>query len=164
MKKAKLSHLDAHGHARMVDVSAKPDTVRIAIAQGKIVMRPSTLQLILEGTIKKGDVLTVAKIAAIQGAKRTAELIPMCHPIPITGIDIEFTHDKQEANISVAAAVTSAGKTGVEMEALTACATALLTIYDMCKAVEKGMTIGPIQLIEKRGGKSGTWNRDRTAS
>ncbi|MBI3661034.1 cyclic pyranopterin monophosphate synthase MoaC [Candidatus Acetothermia bacterium] len=164
MKKAKLSHLDAHGHARMVDVSAKPDTVRIAIAQGKIVMRPSTLQLILEGTIKKGDVLTVAKIAAIQGAKRTAELIPMCHSIPITGIDIEFTHDKQEANISVTAAVTSAGKTGVEMEALTACATALLTIYDMCKAVEKGMTIGPIQLIEKRGGKSGTWNRDRTAS
>jgi len=164
MKKNKLSHLDAHGHVCMVDVSAKPDTVRVAIAQGKIVMRPSTLQLVLEGTIKKGDVLTVAKIAAIQGAKRTSELIPMCHPIPITGLEIDFARDKKEASISVTTTVTSSGKTGVEMEALTACATALLTIYDMCKAVEKGMTIGPIQLIEKRGGKSGTWNRDRAAS
>lgn len=163
MKKAKLSHLDEQGNARMVDVSAKPDTARIAIAQGKIVMKPSTLQLVLAGHIKKGDVLTVAKIAAIQGAKRTAELIPMCHPIPITGIAIEFTHDKKEANISVTVAVTSTGKTGVEMEALTACATALLTIYDMCKAVAKGMTIGPIQLLEKRGGKSGMWNRHRAS-
>ena len=161
MKKTELSHLDEHGNARMVNVSAKPDTARIAIAQGKIVMKPSTLQLILEGYIKKGDVLTVAKVAAIQGAKRASELIPMCHPISITGIEIDFFHDKKEASISVTATVTSAGKTGVEMEALTGCATALLTIYDMCKAAEKGMTIGPIQLIEKRGGKSGTWTRQK---
>jgi cyclic pyranopterin phosphate synthase len=155
--KKKLSHLDEQGNARMVDISLKPDTIRAAIAQGKIVMQPSTLRLVLEGDMTKGDVLTVAKIAAIQGAKRTSELIPMCHPIPITGIEIDFTPDRTEASISVTATVTSTGKTGVEMEALTACATALLTIYDMCKATEKGMTINSIQLLEKRGGRSGSW-------
>ncbi len=157
----KLSHLDSQGHARMVNVSAKIDTLRTAIAEGKITMKPSTLALILEGHIKKGDVLTVAKIAAIQGAKRTSELIPMCHPIPITGIEIDFTHNKKIACILVTARVTSTGKTGVEMEALTACSIALLTIYDMCKAAEKNMTIGSIQLIEKRGGKNGVWKRKR---
>lgn len=124
-------------------------------------MRPQTLQRVLAGGVQKGDVFTVAKIAAVQAAKRTAALIPLCHPIPITGIEIDFTHDTHRAEISVTATVTSIGKTGAEMEALTACAVALLTIYDMCKAAEKGMTIGPIELIEKRGGRSGTWKRKR---
>jgi cyclic pyranopterin phosphate synthase len=157
----KLTHMDAQGNASLVDVSAKADTLRTAVARGKIIMKPATLRLILEGHVKKGDVLTVAKIAAIQGAKRTAELIPLCHPIPITGIEIEFSYDKKEASISLIATVTSTGKTGVEMEALTACSVGLLAIYDMCKAAEKGMAIGPIVLLEKYGGKSGTWTRTK---
>lgn len=153
----KLSHLDEHGRARMVDVSAKADTKRTAVAQGKIVMSPKTLKLILQGGLEKGDVFTVAKIAAIQGAKRTAELIPMCHPISIDGIEIAFEHGKREASITAKATVTGTGKTGVEMEALTACAIALLTIYDMAKSAERGMEIREIYLLEKRGGKSGAW-------
>jgi cyclic pyranopterin phosphate synthase len=161
----KLTHLDVHGNAQMVDVSAKKDTARKATARGKIIMRPTTLALVLEGYIKKGDVFTVAKIAAIQGAKRTAELIPMCHPIPISGIEIEFSHDKKEASISVLATVSSTGKTGLEMEALVACSLALLTIYDMCKAAEKGMIIGSIELLKKQGGKSGDWvNKKKNSS
>jgi len=156
-RRSKLSHLDEHGRARMVDVSAKTDTKRIAVAQGKIVMSPETLKLILHGGLEKGDVFTVAKVAAVQGAKRTAELIPMCHPIPIDGIELDFEHNKTEASITVKASVTSTGKTGVEMEALTACAIALLTIYDMAKSAERGMEIREIYLLEKRGGKSGSW-------
>ncbi len=158
----KLTHLDEQGNARMVDVGTKRDTLRTAVAQGKITMKPATLRLVLQGHVTKGDVFTVAKIAAIQGAKRTAELIPLCHPIPITGIEIEFGHDKKEASISLVVTVTSTGKTGVEMEALTACSVGLLAIYDMCKAAEKAMAIGPIVLIEKRGGKSGAWTRTKT--
>ncbi len=141
----------------MVDVSAKADTKRVAVAQGKIIMSPETLKLILQGGLEKGDVFTVAKVAAIQGAKRTAELIPMCHPIGIDGIEIAFEHDKKEASITAKATVTSTGKTGVEMEALTACAIALLTIYDMAKSAERGMEIKELYLLEKRGGKSGSW-------
>jgi len=154
---SKLSHLDKKGRARMVDVSAKADTKRTAVAQGKIVMSSKTLKLILQGGLEKGDVFTVAKVAAVQGAKRTAELIPMCHPIPIDGIELDFEHNKTEASITVKASVTSTGKTGVEMEALTACAIALLTIYDMAKSAERGMEIREIYLLEKRGGKSGSW-------
>lgn len=155
--RSKLPHLDEYSRARMVDVSAKADTKRTAVAQGKIVMSPETLKLILQGGLEKGDVFTVAKVAAIQAAKRTSELVPLCHPIPIDGIEIKFVHDKKEASITVTATVTSTGKTGVEMEALTACAIALLTIYDMAKSVERGMEIKGIYLLEKRGGKSGTW-------
>ncbi len=155
----KLAHLDAQGRARMVDVSAKPATKRVAIAYGAISMSPKTLQLIVSERVAKGDVLTVAKIAGITGAKRTAELIPLCHPIPLDSIDVEFQADLQEGRLTVTATATSTSKTGVEMEALTACAVALLTIYDMCKSAERGMTIEKIFLVEKRGGRSGVWKR-----
>lgn len=156
---AKLSHLDETGRARMVDVGDKADTKRAAIAQGRIQMRPATLRKILSGRLIKGDALTVAKIAGIQGAKRTSELLPLCHPIPITNVEIEFAHDANAASITVTATVRSTGKTGVEMEALTACAVTLLTLYDMAKAAERGMELDAIKLIEKRGGKSGVWKR-----
>ena len=158
-QKAKLSHLDELGRARMVDVSEKPDTKRVAIAQGSLLISPETLRLITTGKIPKGDVFTVAKIAGITGAKKTAALIPLCHPIPLDSIDIEFQPDPKAGRITVIATATSTGKTGVEMEALTACATALLTIYDMCKSAERGMVIEKIFLAEKRGGRSGTWKR-----
>jgi cyclic pyranopterin phosphate synthase len=159
MKRTKLSHLDAHGRARMVDVSDKPDTKRVAIAQGAISIAPETLKLIVAGKVPKGDVLTVAKIAGIAGAKRTSELIPLCHPIPLDAIDLKWQPDLEAGRLTVTATVTSTGKTGVEMEALTACAVALLTIYDMCKSAERGMVIEKICLVEKRGGRSGTWRR-----
>ena len=155
--RSKFSHLDKRGRAKMVDVSAKADTKRVAVAQGKIIMKPETLKLILQGGLEKGDVFTVAKVAAIQAAKRTSELVPLCHPLPIDGIEIKFVHDKKEASITAKTTVTSTGKTGVEMEALTACAIALLSIYDMAKSAERGMEIKEIYLLEKRGGKSGSW-------
>lgn len=158
-KDSKLSHLDAQGCARMVDVSEKPDTKRVAIAQGAISMSPETLRLIVSEKVPKGDVLTVAKIAGISGAKKTSELIPLCHPIPLDAIDLEFQPDLETGRLTVTATATSTGKTGVEMEALTACAVALLTVYDMCKSAERGMTIEKIFLVEKRGGRSGTWKR-----
>ena len=141
------------------DVSAKPDTVRIARARGRIEMQPDTLALIERGEAGKGDVLGVARIAAIQGAKRTSELIPLCHPLALTSVNIDFAIDRESAAIVVEATAETIGKTGVEMEALTAAAVGLLTIYDMCKAVDRGMRIGEIGLVEKAGGKSGHWLR-----
>jgi cyclic pyranopterin monophosphate synthase len=153
----KLTHFDERGAARMVDVAAKPESHRIAVAAGWIRMRPETLALVTSGTAKKGDVLGVARIAAIQGAKRTAELVPLCHPVPLTSVAIEFCVDEPGARIECRATVECTARTGVEMEALTAVQVALLTIYDMCKAVDRGMTMDGIRLLEKRGGKSGTY-------
>jgi len=153
----KLTHFDERGAAHMVDVAAKPETHRVAVATGSIHMRPETLALVTSGTAKKGDVLGVARIAAIQGAKRTAELVPLCHPVPLTSVAIEFSVDEPGARIECRATVECTARTGVEMEALTAVQVALLTIYDMCKAVDRGMTMDGIRLLEKRGGKSGTY-------
>jgi cyclic pyranopterin phosphate synthase len=153
----KLTHFDERGAAHMVDVAAKPETHRVAVATGSIRMRPETLALVTSGTAKKGDVLGVARIAAIQGAKRTAELVPLCHPVPLTSVAIEFSVDEPGARIECRATVECTARTGVEMEALTAVQVALLTIYDMCKAVDRGMTMEGIRLLEKRGGKSGTY-------
>jgi cyclic pyranopterin phosphate synthase len=150
-----LTHFDAGGAAHMVDVGAKGETHRIARAGGKIVMRPDTLALIRTGSSEKGDVLGIARIAAIQAAKRTADLIPLAHPLPLTRVAAEFTEDAEMSAIGLTVAVESVGRTGVEMEALTAVAVGLLTIYDMCKAVDRAMQIGSIRLIEKSGGKSG---------
>ena len=155
-----LSHLDEQGRARMVDVGAKADTERLAVARGRITMRPETLALIQGGTAKKGDVLTVAQIAGIQAAKRTHELIPMCHPLLLTHVSVDLTPGEAgaEAWIEIEATVRTRGKTGVEMEALTAASVAALTVYDMCKAADRGMEIGPVRLVHKSGGKSGDWN------
>ena len=153
----KLTHFDERGAAHMVDVAAKPETHRVAVAAGSIRMRPETLALVTSGTAKKGDVLGVARIAAIQGAKRTAELVPLCHPVPLTSVAVEFSVDEAGARIECRATVECTARTGVEMEALTAVQVALLTIYDMCKAVDRGMTMDGIRLLEKRGGKSGTY-------
>lgn len=150
-----LTHINEHGRARMVDISAKDDTNRVAIAQGKIHMQPATLQTIKTGGIKKGDVLAVAQVAGIMGAKQTACMIPMCHPVMLTSVDIEFGYDDQESAIIVQAIAKTSGKTGVEMEAIMAVSTALITIYDMCKAIDRWMVIADIQLMEKAGGKSG---------
>lgn len=143
----------------MVDVSDKPDTKRVAIAQGAIRMSSETLQLIATEKVSKGDVLTVVKLAGVMGAKRTSELIPLCHPIPLDSIDLEFQPNLKSGRLTLTATATSTGKTGVEMEALTACAIALLTVYDMCKSAERGMVIEEIKLLEKHGGRSGTWKR-----
>jgi cyclic pyranopterin phosphate synthase len=151
----KLSHLSGRGEARMVDVSAKPATERVAVAEGRVIMQSKTLAIVRKGNAKKGDVLAAARIAGIQAAKRTHELIPLCHPLPISQIEIELTPDASLPGIVVRARVKVAGKTGVEMEALTAVSVACLTIYDMVKAVERGMRIEGIRLIEKRGGRSG---------
>ena len=153
----KLTHFDERGAARMVDVAGKAQTHRVAVAAGSITMRPETLALVLSGTAKKGDVLGVARIAAIQAAKRTAELIPLCHPVPLTSVAVEFAIDEPGARIECRATVECTARTGVEMEALTAVQVGLLTIYDMCKAVDRGMTMEGIRLLEKRGGKSGTY-------
>ncbi len=152
-----LTHFDAAGEAHMVDVGAKASTQRLAVATGRIVMKPATLALIMSGTAKKGDVLGIARIAAIQGAKRTSELIPLCHPVAITKISIDLAIDEASSSVRCTATVACTGQTGVEMEALTAVQVGLLTVYDMCKAVDRGMTITDVGLIEKRGGKSGTW-------
>jgi len=141
----------------MVDVGQKADTERIAIAGGEVVMQPETLRLIREGAIKKGDVLTVARIAGIMAAKRTSELIPLCHPIPLTHVDVALTLDAQANSIIILATARTVGKTGVEMEALTAVSVAALTIYDMAKAVDRGMQIQNVRLLEKHGGKSGDY-------
>ncbi|OGO06279.1 MAG: molybdenum cofactor biosynthesis protein C [Chloroflexi bacterium RBG_13_56_8] len=150
-----LSHVDGEGRARMVDVTEKDDTRRVAVARGEVVMLPRTLELILENQVAKGDVLAVAQVAGIMAAKRTPELIPMCHPLLLTGIEVEFAPDVAEHKIEITATVTTTGKTGVEMEALVAVSTAALTIYDMCKAVDRGMHIQNIRLVRKSGGKSG---------
>jgi cyclic pyranopterin phosphate synthase len=155
--KEKLTHFDERGAARMVDVGTKPVTNRVATAAGEIRMQPETLALVLSGTAEKGDVLGVARIAAIQAAKKTSELIPLCHPIAITSVDVEFAPDERRSLIECRARVECSGQTGVEMEALVAVSLALLTIYDMCKAVDRAMAMGEVRLVEKRGGKSGTY-------
>ena len=152
-----LTHFDAHGQAHMVDVGGKQETPRIAVAAGRIVMLNATLEKIINGSTKKGDVLGVARIAAIQGSKRTAELIPLCHPLALTRVGVEFDIDRTGLAVQCTATAETFGRTGVEMEALTAVSIGLLTIYDMCKAVDKGMRIEQVRLIEKRGGKSGHW-------
>ncbi len=151
----KFTHLDERGRAKMVDVTEKGITLREAKATGAVLMRPETFQMVMTGGVEKGDVLGVAKVAGIMGAKRTAELIPMCHPLNITAIDISFHPIQQENKIEIEAQVKLKGQTGVEMEALVAVATAALTIYDMCKAVDREMVISDIHLVEKKGGKSG---------
>lgn len=153
----KLTHFNRQGQAHMVDVGDKASTRRIAVATGKISMLGSTLALIQSGDAKKGDVLGIARIAAIQASKKTAELIPLCHPISLTKVSIDFNIDMQTASIQCSATTETIGQTGVEMEALTAVSVGLLTIYDMCKAVDRGMTIMDIKLQEKKGGKSGDW-------
>ncbi len=152
-----FTHFDAQGQAHMVDVGGKDETQRIARATGKISMLPTTLAMILSGDAKKGDVLGVARIAAIQAAKRTSELIPLCHPLYLTKVAIEFSTDSSEHSVTCLVTAETFGRTGVEMEALTAASAALLTIYDMCKAVDRGMRIDGIRLLEKSGGKSGRW-------
>ena len=154
-----LSHIDDEGHVHMVDVGRKPPTRRVAIAQGEIRMRPATLKLIVEGDAPKGDVLTTAQIAGIMAAKRTHELIPLCHPLPLTKIDVDFEIDEESSRINITATAHCTGQTGVEMEALTAVSVAALTIYDMAKAAEKTMEIGKVRLVSKTGGKSGDWHR-----
>lgn len=152
---SKLTHLDEHGQARMVDVGNKPDTERSAVAKGEVMMRPETLALIQAGQLKKGDLLTVAQLAGVMGAKKTAELIPLCHPIPLNHIELDLSLDQDLPGVQITASVRTFGKTGAEMEALTAVALAALTVYDMAKAVEKTMRIQNIRLVEKHGGRSG---------
>lgn len=152
-----FTHFDGHGNAVMVNVGEKPDTCRVAVAMGQIIMQASTLNMIVNGSATKGDVLGVARIAAIQAAKKTSDLIPLCHPLALTSISIDFKADTNSASISCTASVETTGKTGVEMEALTAVTAGLLTIYDMCKAVDRGMTMNGIRLLKKTGGKSGPW-------
>jgi cyclic pyranopterin monophosphate synthase len=152
---SKLTHLDEHGRASMVDVGHKPDTERIAIARGEVHMKKETFDLIRDGQIKKGDVLTIAQIAGISASKRTSDLIPLCHPLPLSKIDVDLALDESLPGVIITATVKTSGKTGVEMEALTAVSVAALTVYDMAKAVEKTMRIQNIRLIEKHGGQSG---------
>ncbi len=152
---ARLSHIDERGQAKMVDVSSKPDTERVALAKGVVSMKPSTLQLIEEGGISKGDVLSVARVAGIMAAKNTPYLIPMCHPLLLTDISVEFHPDRENSTVEISATVKTTGKTGVEMEALTAVTGSALTIYDMCKAVDRGMKVQNVRLVRKSGGKSG---------
>lgn len=152
-----FTHFDADGKAHMVDVGTKTETRRIARAAGMISMKPETLAMVLAGNSKKGDVIGIARIAAIQGAKRTAELIPLCHPIPLTRVTVDFSIDEAASCIACEVIAETVGRTGVEMEALTAVQVGLLTIYDMCKAVDRGMRMDGIRLLEKEGGKSGHW-------
>jgi cyclic pyranopterin phosphate synthase len=155
-----LTHFDEQGAARMVDVAGKEPTHRIAKAGGRIAMLPQTLHVIASGTAKKGDVLGIARIAAIQAAKRTSDLIPLCHPLALTKVGVEFELDHAANAVECIATVETIGRTGVEMEALTAASIGLLTIYDMCKAIDRGMRIEQVALLEKRGGKSGVWVGD----
>ena len=154
---SKLTHFDNSGQAHMVDVGDKQASKRTAVASGIIQMLPATLKLILQGDAKKGDVLGVARIAAIQGSKRTSDLIPLCHPISLTKVSITFEIDEKNTSITCTATCETTGQTGVEMEALTAVSVGLLTIYDMCKAADRGMVMSKIKLLEKQGGKSGDW-------
>ena len=153
-----LTHFDGAGQAHMVDVAAKAETLRIAVATGVIRMQPATLALITGGTAKKGDVLGIARIAAIQASKRTSELVPLCHPLPITRVAITFDTDTVANTVRCTAQVETVGRTGVEMEALTAVQVGLLTVYDMCKAADRGMVMEGIRVLEKHGGKSGDWS------
>jgi cyclic pyranopterin phosphate synthase len=152
---SELTHLDSSGQASMVDVGHKPDTERTAIARGEVQMQPATLRLIQAGNIIKGDVLGTARIAGIMAAKRTSELIPLCHPLPLSFVSVELAFDEDTSRVLIEATAKTTGKTGVEMEALTAASVAALTIYDMAKAVDRGMRIGNIRLVEKHGGQSG---------
>ena len=155
-----LTHFDSQGQAHMVDVATKAETHRIARATGSIRMQPATLALITGGTAKKGDVIGIARIAAIQAAKRTAELIPLCHPLPLTRVAVDFRIDDAASAVHITVQAETVGKTGVEMEALTAVQVGLLTIYDMCKAADRGMVMTDVRLLEKQGGKSGHWVAD----
>ena len=157
---AGFTHFDKEGKARMVDVSDKAETERIATADGSVIMQPATLALIRDGGVKKGDVLSVARLAGIMGAKKTPDLIPLCHPLALTSVQVDLTLDEARNAVDITATCKLTGKTGVEMEALTAVSVAALTVYDMCKAVDKGMQIVDIRLTHKSGGKSGTFERD----
>lgn len=159
---SEFTHFDESGRAVMVDVAGKDDTRRIAVACGQIKMLPDTLKRILEGQAAKGDVLGIARIAAIQATKRASDLIPLCHPIALTKASVEFNHDKSASTITCTVTAETVGKTGVEMEALTGASVALLTIYDMCKAVDRGMVLSEIRLLEKKGGRSGHWQASHT--
>ena len=156
---AGFTHFDKEGKARMVDVSDKADTERSATAKGSVLMQPATLALIKEGGVKKGDVLSVARLAGIMGAKRTPDLIPLCHPLALTSVQVDLTIDDKRNAVDITATCKLTGKTGVEMEALTAVSVAALTVYDMCKAVDRGMTLDAIRLVRKSGGRSGSWAR-----
>ena len=155
----RLSHTDARGRARMDDVSDKAATLREAVARGEVRMEPATLRLIASGALPKGDVLAVARLAGIMAAKRTADLIPLCHPLSLSHVDVELTPEARGARVTIESRVRTRGPTGVEMEALAAVTTAALTLYDMCKAVDRGMTLEGIRLVRKSGGRSGTWAR-----
>jgi cyclic pyranopterin phosphate synthase len=157
---AKLTHFDENGNARMVDVSAKDETERTAIAKGSVIMAPETLKRVRDGGIKKGDVLSVARLAGIMGAKKTPDLIPLCHPLSLSSVDVELACDPARNAIDITATCKLKGRTGVEMEALTAVAVAALTVYDMCKAIDRGMRIADIRLVHKAGGKSGTFSAE----
>jgi len=157
---AKLSHFDAKGNAAMVDVSAKDVTLRAATAKGSVAMAPETLRMVMEGTAKKGDVLAVARLAGIMAAKQTAQMIPLCHPLPLSAIDVDLACDPARNAVDITATCKVEGRTGVEMEALTAVAVAALTVYDMCKAADRSMTISDIRLTHKSGGKSGTFEAE----
>jgi len=161
MSQSPLTHFDAAGQAHMVDVGSKADTHRVAIAAGSIRMLPATLELVKKGDAKKGDVLGIARLAGIMASKRTGELIPLCHPLPLTHVAVEFDIDEASNSVHCKATTETVGKTGVEMEAMTAVSVALLTIYDMLKAADRGMTIEAVRLLEKRGGKSGHWVADK---
>lgn len=156
-QEGKLTHFDSSGQAHMVDVGAKNDTHRIAVASGSIRMKPETLSLVQSGTAKKGDVLGIARVAAIMATKRTGDLIPLCHPLALTRVAVDFSIDTSQSSITCTAQVETFGKTGVEIEALTAVQIGLLTVYDMCKAVDRGMVIAEVRVLEKHGGKSGSW-------
>jgi len=161
MTTSKLTHFDETGAARMVDVSAKNETAREAVAEGRVSMLPETLSLILDRKVSKGDVFGVARIAGIMAAKKTAELIPLCHPLALSSVELEFEPDRADSSVLIRSIVRTTGKTGVEMEALTAVSVAALTVYDMCKSVDRAMTISDIRLMKKSGGKSGTFERKR---
>ena len=156
---ARLTHFDEQGRAAMVDVSGKAETERVAVAGGRVVMAPETLALILAGEVGKGDVLGVARLAGVMAAKRTADLIPLCHPLALTSVQVELQPDTDASTVEITATCRLKGRTGVEMEALTAVSVAALTVYDMCKAVDRGMTVEAVRLLSKEGGKSGRWTR-----
>lgn len=158
MKRKVLTHFDKAGNAHMVDVGAKGETERVAVARAKVTMRPATLKLIKSKKAAKGDVLAVAQLAGIQAAKRTPDLIPLCHPLLLSSVDVKLTLDAKRSAVDIQATCKLKGRTGVEMEALTAASVAALTVYDMCKSVDRGMTISEVRLVHKSGGKSGTWN------
>jgi len=157
---SKLSHLDKDGNAHMVDISAKKETNRLAIAKGRIYMTAETLDLIEEGGVPKGDVFSVARLAAIMGAKKTSDLIPLCHPLPLHNVDVDLACNREDQCVDITCGASLFGRTGVEMEALSAVSVAALTIYDMCKAVDKAMRISDIRLVHKSGGKSGTYEAE----